>query len=205
MPDPAGPEDLPVPVSLTEAERNTLLLVARTALAVAVGSMPRTELEAVLAGVPGLGWPAAAFVTLTEGGELRGCVGHMDPRTPVEASVARAASWAALQDPRFVPVQGAELGELHLEVSVLGPLVRLDDPARFRPGIDGMIAERGGRRGLLLPEVADALGAVPTAMLDAVCRKAGLPVSAWRDPDTRLFVFRTDRFGGPAVVAHPSL
>jgi AMMECR1 domain-containing protein len=61
------------------------------------------------------------------------------------------------------------------------------------------VISRDGRRGLLLPEVADDVGHGPTDMLDAVCRKAGLPRDAWRDPRAHLWVFRTLRFGGPAA------
>lgn len=203
MPDPVGPEDLPVPVTLTEAERAALLEIARAALAAAVGVPSRAALDAVLARRSALGRRAAAFVTLTEGDELRGCVGHMDPNTPVETSVVQAATWAALQDPRFVPVRRAELADIHVEVSVLGPLMRLEDPSRLRMGTDGIVVERGGRRGLLLPEVADALGYDTTAMLDTACRKAGLPAGAWRDQSTRLYAFRTERFGGPVLAATP--
>jgi AMMECR1 domain-containing protein len=78
-------------------------------------------------------------------------------------------------------------------------MVALPDPAAFRPGVDGIVIGRDGRRGLLLPEVAVMLEPGPTAMLDAVCRKAGLPRDAWRDPRSALWVFRTCRFGGPAT------
>jgi AMMECR1 domain-containing protein len=101
-------------------------------------------------------------------------------------------------------VRGSELPRIHLEVSVLGPVVPLLDPGCLRLGIDGIIVQRGGRRGLLLPEVAPMLGNDPAAMFDTACRKAGLPAGAWRDPGTRLAVFRTDRFGGPAVAEDAS-
>ena len=79
------------------------------------------------------------------------------------------------------------------------PLERLADPAAFRPGTDGIVVRRGGRRGLLLPEVAETVGHGPTDVLVACCRKAGLPGDAWREPGTELWVFRTHRFGGPAA------
>jgi AMMECR1 domain-containing protein len=65
--------------------------------------------------------------------------------------------------------------------------------------VDGIVVERGGRRGLLLPEVAPMQGMDRTAMLDTACRKAGMPAGAWRDRATTLFAFRTDRFGGPVL------
>jgi AmmeMemoRadiSam system protein A len=190
---------LPPPVTLTQDERAALLEIARAAVAVAVRAAPDGELRAALERQPVVERRAAAFVTLTEDGELRGCVGHMDADTPVAESVVEAANWAALGDPRFPSVRAQELSRLHLEVSVLGPLVRQADPSRWRLGIDGIVVERGMRRGLLLPEVGPMLGQDRTAMLDTACRKAGLPAGAWRDPGTTLYAFRTDRFGGAAV------
>jgi AmmeMemoRadiSam system protein A len=190
---------LPPPVTLTQEERAALLEIARAAVGVAVQAAPVGELRAALERHPVVERRAAAFVTLTEDGELRGCVGHMDADTPVAESVVEAANWAALGDPRFPSVRAQELSRLHLEVSVLGPLVRQADPSRWRLGIDGIVVERGMRRGLLLPEVGPMLGQDRTAMLDTACRKAGLPAGAWRDPGTTLYAFRTDRFGGAAV------
>jgi AmmeMemoRadiSam system protein A len=190
---------LPPPVTLTQDERAALLEIARAAVAVAVRAGPDGELRAALERQPVVERRAAAFVTLTEDGELRGCVGHMDADTPVAESVVEAANWAALGDPRFPSVRAQELSRLHLEVSVLGPLVRQADPSRWRLGIDGIVVERGMRRGLLLPEVGPMLGHDRTVMLDTACRKAGLPAGAWRDPGTTLYAFRTDRFGGAAA------
>jgi uncharacterized protein (TIGR00296 family) len=113
--------------------------------------------------------------------------------------VVDTAGWAARRDPRFPPLRPGELARLEVDVSILGPMVPLEDPALFRPGIDGVVINRDGRRGLLLPEVADDVGLGPTDMLVAVSHKAGLPGDAWRDPRSRLWVFRTLRFGGPAA------
>ena len=195
----APPNDLPPPVWVTAEEREALLTLARVALAAAVGAAPGPSLASAVGRHPGSGRRAAVFVTLTDDGELRGCIGHMDASSPVQESVVEATTWAALEDPRFSPVRAAELPRLRLEVSVLGPLVPLADPESFRLGIDGIVVERGGRRGLLLPEVATMLASDRTAMLDTACRKAGLSQHAWREPGTRVFAFRTDRFGGAAV------
>ncbi len=142
---------------------------------------------------------AAAFVTLTSEGALRGCVGRLDPDVPVGTAVVDAATWAALDDPRFPSVRPGELARLHIEVSILGPMVRLADPMAFRLGVDGIVVERDGRRGLLLPEVASALDDDRVAMLEMACRKAGLEASAWRQPGTTVLAFRTARFGGPVL------
>jgi AmmeMemoRadiSam system protein A len=191
---------LPPPVLVSPEERAELLELARLALRVAVGLEPTGTVGASLAARAVRQRPercAAAFVTLTEDGELRGCVGTLDGTAPVGEAVVWAAMNAARRDPRFEPVDAAELSDLHLDVSVLGPLVRLADPLRFRPGIDGLVVEAGFRRGLLLPEVATMEGLDERGMLEATCRKAGLPADAWRDPGTEVHAFCTARFGGP--------
>jgi len=147
---------------------------------------------------PELAAPADAFVTLTIGDHLRGCMGTLGAEMPLGEAVVRAAGLAATRDPRFRPVAAAELSALRIEVSVLGRPRLLPDPADFAPGRDGIVVEARGRRALLLPQVATEMGWGATEMLDAVCEKAGLPTDAWRDPGTRLLVFEVERASGPA-------
>lgn len=138
---------------------------------------------------PILDTPAAAFVTLEEAGELRGCMGTLDPSRPLRESVAAAATSAALHDPRFWPVKAEELARITVEVTVLGPMVPLDDPLDFDPPAEGVLVERGGRRALLLPQVARERGWDAETTLAAVCHKAGLPGDAWRAPDAQVLAF----------------
>ena len=104
---------------------------------------------------------------------------------------------AAVGDPRFPPVKPDEVGDIRLEISVLGPAVEIADPERFEPGVHGIIVEQGPTRGLLLPQVAQEYGWGRRQMLEAACWKAGLPCDAWRDPATRLFVFTASVFAEP--------
>lgn len=195
---------LPAAPALGTAARERLLEIARVALRVATGQSPPKGLASyVEQGIEPV-TRAAVFVTLTELGLLRGCMGTLDPTQRVEEAVALTAISAAVDDPRFLPVEAAELAALHVDVSVLGTPVELNDPAGFVPGLDGVIVERGGRRALLLPEVATDQGWDGVAMFNHVCQKAGLPADAWRDPRTVRSIFRTTRFGGPAVVAAAS-
>lgn len=138
-----------------------------------------------------------AFVTLERHHELRGCIGHLAADRPVAEVVADMAVAAALEDPRFPPVSGAELADVQLEVSVLTSPRRLDpvDPRRITIGRDGVIIERGGARGLLLPQVAPAHGWGAERFLAAACEKAGLPAAAWREPGTVVLTFQADIFG----------
>jgi AmmeMemoRadiSam system protein A len=182
--------------SLTPQAGAILLRLARSAVAATTSDrVSIDDLEALLPSDPPgvLLEPGRAFVTLHLDGELRGCVGYIESDRPLWETVVSAAVGAAAGDPRFRPVTGREVASLAIDVSVLGPAVPLVDLATFRPGSDGMIVERGRRRGLLLPDVASEHGWGVGEMLAATCWKAGLPADAWRDPGTRAFVFRATR------------
>lgn len=189
------------PPAVSPEVQGALLELVQVALAVATRSADVSALDRALDRIPTDVEPAAAFVTLTEDGELRGCMGSLEPTRGLGDTVVTSAIMAALDDPRFLPVTADELPSIHVEISVLGPPTPVADVAAFRPGIDGVIVDRKGRRGLLLPEVATDFGWDAAQMFDGVCRKAGLPRDAWRDPATRLSTFRTIRFGGPASAA----
>jgi hypothetical protein len=143
----------------------------------------------------GLLEPAAAFVTLRERGELRGCIGLLRFEVPLWVNVGDAAAAAALDDPRFYPVKSEELPDLEVEVSVLEPPVEIRDVSEFQAGRHGIVVEKGMRRGLLLPQVAAEMGWGNREMLEGVCHKANLPADAWRDPATRMYVFEAVCFG----------
>jgi AmmeMemoRadiSam system protein A len=210
---PVGPitdlaaDRLPPPVELTDDEREALIETARLALATAAAGAPELALRAAFEGAgPNAAEPDAlaereggAFVTLWEGGELRGCIGTLDASAPLRRSVALAAVGAALHDPRFRPVTEFELPAIELEVSVLGEFRVLDDPLEFRLSVDGLFITRGFARGLLLPDVATTHGFDHLEMLEATCRKASLEPDAWRLPGTTVAGFQTARISGPAL------
>lgn len=129
------------------------------------------------------------FVSLHRHGELRGCIGHIVGDRPLAELVGEMAVAAASQDPRFPPVGPDELEGLAVEVSILSP----PEPARAEdvvPGVHGVILRRGGRMGVFLPQVAPEQGWDRPTLLAMLCRKAGLPEGAWRDPAAQLEVFR---------------
>jgi AmmeMemoRadiSam system protein A len=142
--------------------------------------------------------PSAAFVTLREEGDLRGCIGLLRFDTPLWENVRDAAAAAALDDPRFYSVTVEELPLLDLEISVLEPPVAITEPSQFQAGRHGIVIEKGTRRGLLLPQVAPEMGWGEREMLEGVCRKANLPPDAWRDREAHLYVFEATCFGVPA-------
>jgi AmmeMemoRadiSam system protein A len=200
----AGALHAPPPPELDVEDREQLLGVARTALAVATGQRPVAALADTRSVARGLHVGevcAAVFVTLTEREELRGCIGTPVASLPLPDGVARAALSAALDDPRFMPVAADELPAIHVDISVLGRLAELPRGALPRAGLEGVVVELDGHRGLLLPEVAVAQDWDAAQLLAGASRKAGLPGNAWRDSRAHVLAFRTVRFGGPACMA----
>ena len=146
--------------------------------------------------------PAAVFVTLRqrpEGdapfaeGELRGCIGQVEPNDPLYLAVQDAAVKAATVDPRFYPVTIEELSGLLLEISVLSPFRPVDRLEEIAVGQNGLLIVGERRRGLLLPEVPLAYGWGAEEFVWALCQKAGLPSNAWPEK-ARLYAFTTESF-----------
>jgi AmmeMemoRadiSam system protein A len=121
-----------------------------------------------------------AFVTLHKHGELRGCIGHIEVDQALGRVVPRCAVAAASTDPRFPPVSLAEVAELEIEISLLGPLEPIAGPADIIVGRHGLVVERDWHRGLLLPQVATEWGWDAQTFLAQTCHKAGLPQDAWK-------------------------
>jgi hypothetical protein len=181
---------------LSETELRYLHAIATTAVegAVAPGNGAQGRLEGLLAGLPGeLSVPAGAFVTLRRGGELRGCVGTVQPSGPVAHSVAAQAVQASLNDPRFPPVRPEELAGLDVEVSILSPLRPIGSWQQFEPGRHGVVLRRDGRRALFLPRVPVDQGWGREETLSHLAQKAGLVADAWRD-GAELAVFTAQHY-----------
>lgn len=161
----------------TSEERAALLELARASLEGAVlrqrpgRSVPPSER---------LSQPRGAFVTLTLGGELRGCIGYIRAVKPLWTAVAEMAVQAGLHDPRFMPVTQAELPSLEYEISVLTPMERVEQPEQIEVGRDGLMIVKGMYSGLLLPQVATEYGWDRETFLEQTCLKAGLSPQAWR-------------------------
>jgi AmmeMemoRadiSam system protein A len=138
---------------------------------------------------------AAAFVTLTKDGQLRGCIGYLEAVQPLGVTVQRMAVAAALHDTRFRPVQPEEVKDIHIEISVLSPMVPCEDVNEIEVGRHGLVIEQGRARGVLLPQVPTDYGWDRGTYLKQICRKAGLPPHAWKESDTRLWTFEAEVFG----------
>jgi MEMO1 family protein len=171
--------------TLSAEEKAALLKLARTALAEYLTK--RAEIDDTT-GRDNFRAPRGAFVTLTKAGELRGCIGYIEPVLPLGRTVIRTAIYAATEDPRFPPVTADELRDIQVEISVLTPAREIADPKEVRVGTHGLIVEQGGAKGVLLPQVPGEFGWGREEFLDQVCLKAGLPRTAWKH-GARLFVF----------------
>jgi AmmeMemoRadiSam system protein A len=176
---------------ISERGRSVLLGIARRAIACRLEGV--TFEPAVRE--PELLRALGAFVTLRSGdGALRGCIGHLSPEVPLAQTVARVAVASASEDPRFGPVGRDELDALRIEVSVLSEYAPIA-PDAVEIGRHGLMIRCQGKSGLLLPQVAPEHGLDREAFLTAVCRKAGLPREAWRDPECVLQGFTAEVFG----------
>lgn len=130
-----------------------------------------------------------AFVTLKKNGQLRGCIGRLTSADPLYVTVGDMAEASAFHDSRFSPVTLNEFPDLDVEVSVMGPITRCENPSAIEVGRHGLIVQKGGRRGLLLPQVPVEWEWDRETFLAQTCRKAGLPLDAWHDPDTEIYWF----------------
>ena len=191
------PATRPAPVYSPE-HRRFLLGLARKTLAKVVQTGAAAGAEA--AGVPkALVEKKACFVTLTKGGQLRGCVGGFFPRDPLFKAVADMTYLAAMKDTRFKPVTKGELDDIDLEISVLTvprPLT-YDSPedllAILRPNIDGVILRLGRRQSTYLPQVWKQIPDKET-FLGNLSRKAGLSASAWRRSGVTILTYQVEAF-----------
>ena len=161
---------------LSSNERRVLLQLARRAIEARLADCA-LELPPATGG---LSRRTGAFVTLKRDERLRGCIGSVEREEPLTEVVARCAGDAATRDPRFTPLTPAELSEVVLEISVIGPFDPVTDPARIVVGRHGLAVEQGRQHGLLLPQVATEHHWSSEAFLGQTCVKAGLPADAWR-------------------------
>lgn len=184
--------------SHTPDERKFLLGLARKTIVAATSKSPVPHLADK--DVPErLRASRGCFVTLTERGELRGCIGHIVPQKPLYKAVVDCATSAALEDPRFSPVQTDEVDKVHIEISVLTVPEPLDfrSPddllARLRPNRDGVVLSIGGRSATFLPQVWEQLPD-KVEFLSHLSQKAGQPAAAWRRPQTKVMTYQVEAF-----------
>lgn len=149
--------------------------------------------EVVKPSNPHLEQPRGVFTTLYLAGDLRGCVGYALPVSPLCQAVVQTARAAAFDDSRFWPVTADEAPRLEVSLSVLSPLFPVL-PDQVEVGRHGLVVSLEGRRGLLLPQVPVEANWSRETFLDQTCRKAGLPLNAWRH-GAALEAFTAEVFG----------
>jgi MEMO1 family protein len=152
---------------------------------------------------PALDEPCACFVSLHDrDGQLRGCIGRLEPQGTLRDELHANARSAAFLDGRFRPLAAKEWAGLQIEVSLLGPMNELEAAHEaealdnVRPGVDGLVLSWRGHRATLLPQVWQQLPA-PSAFLAALKHKAGLRTDFWA-PDLRLQRFEVQHYEGTA-------
>jgi len=177
----------------SEEQGRLLTALARAAIA--------REFDRSIAAPPYPDWlkaSGAVFVTLTEAGRLRGCIGSLEAHRALGCDLEHNARAAAFRDPRFPPLAQAELPRIRVEVSVLTPATPMtftdedDALAHLRPGVDGVILEHGYHRSTFLPQVWEQLPD-PRQFLSHLKQKAGLSGDFWAN-DLRLSRYGVEKF-----------
>ena len=158
-----------------------LLTLARNAIAQTLGECTRPHADP-----DWLDEPGATFITLTQHGALRGCVGSLEAKRALRADVPANAYAAAFRDPRFAPLSIREYAYTDIEVSVLSPLEAVefaDEEQAFgelRQGVDGVVFECGAHLSTFLPQVWGQFPE-PRLFLAHLKQKAGLSAGFWSD------------------------
>ena len=183
---------------LTDDEKKTLLSLAREALECGVRRQALPPLErAGLTSV--LRAEGASFVTLNKHGQLRGCIGSLEPHQPLVDDVRERTIQAALEDYRFPPVQANELSSIEIEISRLTKPAALDYASaddlllKLRPGLDGVILRDGSRRATFLPQVWQQIPE-KAAFLNQLCTKMNAPRDLWRRKHLEVLIYQVEDF-----------
>jgi len=177
--------------SLSSEEKKELIHLARSAIIQFVKGKKIINYETQN---PNFTIKKGAFVTLKKKGQLRGCIGIVEPLFPLYQIIIRTSIYAAFEDPRFHPVSPEELNDLDIEISVLSPLEKINDPRRIKVGKHGLVISKKGKKGLLLPQVPVENHWSREEFLGQTCLKAGLPKEAWKK-GAEIYIFE-------AVVFH---
>ncbi|MCM8772339.1 MAG: AmmeMemoRadiSam system protein B [Candidatus Omnitrophica bacterium] len=177
---------------LTEKQKRLLLKIARETLE---NYLKGEKLPELKIDDPVLTEKRGVFVTLKKKGNLRGCIGYIEPIKPLYLAVREMAIHSATEDPRFNPVSYDELKDIEIEISVLTVPKKVKSADEIVLGRDGVIVKRGFNQGVFLPQVAAETGWTKEEFLSYLCsHKAGLPPDAWKDPKTELYIFQAEVF-----------
>ena len=176
---------------LSEPEQGFLLEIARRAVQ---AHLFRMELRLPEIPPGPIHEPSGVFVSVQKAGQLRGCVGSTRAVRPLYRSVAECAVAAGSADPRFAPVGRDELPDVCLEISVLSMVEGIEDVSSIQVGVHGLLIQKNGLCGLLLPQVAMRYGWDRLRFLEEACAKAGLGRDDWK-ADASIHIFTAQVFG----------
>jgi AmmeMemoRadiSam system protein A len=183
---------------LSAADKSYLLVLARESIARAVGREPLPEISFSSLS-PDLQKVGASFVTLTQNGALRGCIGALEAYQPLVEDVREHAVGAAQEDYRFPPVQPTEVPGIRIEISLLTIPHALeyfdaeDLIQKLHPGVDGVILRDGGRRATFLPQVWEQVPN-PEEFLSHLCLKMGTGRDLWRQKNLGVQIYQVEEF-----------
>ncbi len=179
---------------LTEEQKKNILILARLAIESNFYPDVKERFNRVKSFVERYNIIAGVFVTLTKGGELRGCIGYIYPIKEFSSLVIDAALSSAFRDPRFDPLEKNELEEIEIEVSVLSEPRKIESISEIEVGKHGLIVRRGPFQGLLLPQVATEHNWDRVTFLKHTFVKAGLSPNDIDKTDVEVFVFEAEVF-----------
>ena len=221
QPQTPAPATQPIPtrMPLTNEQREAIRIAAAEVVKACVDDRNASIPDLNALGV-GNAVVSGIFVSLKRRGRLRSCMGSFGATMPLLKTLVDAARRTATDDPRFPKISSVEVPHLELEVWLLfaPEPVNVKGEARVGEvtiGTHGLQIVRGNQRGLLLPGVATDNGWNSKEFLDNVCIKAGLPPTAWKEPDTILFRFEgncikgnllngdADRYAAPRLNYEP--
>ena len=183
---------------LSEDEGQSLLAVARNAIKNRLNNAEPPQID----------WKElpekfqeqlGTFVTIAIDGNLRGCIGHIIPRETLIEGIQENAVNAAFRDPRFPPLAKEEFDKIAIEISILTPPQELsytdaeDLLSKLRPGIDGVIIQKGYYEATFLPQVWEQLPD-KEEFLTHLCMKAGISHDSWRKEKLQVSTYQVQAF-----------
>ena len=180
---------------ITKKEQEFLLKSARNVIL----SYPNTACPDINSLTNALKQKKGVFVTLTLNGRLRGCIGTIQPITPLYEAVVQNAVGAAYSDPRFPPLIKEEANKLEIEISILTEPVKLDytNSAELFKKLNsdlGVIIKKSFAAATFLPQVWEQLPD-KEQFLTNLCLKANLSPDAWKDSSAEVYAYQVEKFG----------
>jgi len=177
---------------MDEKDKKILLSIARESIKSAIADTLSEQAQIDITS-PELNEKSGAFVTLRTHGKLRGCIGRMVSDIPLYKLVSEMAVSAAKEDPRFSHINPTDLEDLKIDISVLSPLQKTDDPLDFELGRHGIYIKKGSSNGCFLPQVATETGWTKEEFLSKCCSmKADLSPDAWKKRGIDVYIFTSE-------------